>query len=326
MDTTHPHKEDPLEALLRRSDELHETLLRRLEGSEFDSSPGGQACFGMCSVAMEHSLGLRALMAAGLPTSATALMRLQFEALTRVMWLLYAARDREISKLQAPLTLESEQSAKHLPSVTQMIEQIGTQVGTRAPAAAHAMPLHFKEVSRKAMNSFVHGGIHPLRRHAEGFPVPLALQVLRSSNGLLTMTAMTLAVLTGDESITRPIRQMQLTLSTVAEVQVDVSGVGEDSKFDEQETDSTHSRDRVPVAVLPNGERDLGAASMRAHEVVSCLHMAVDGVTAQIGAPDDERNEIQTGQYSGRVHDPFGALRLAPDSRAGLHRNQSPEV
>ena len=59
------------------------------------------------------------------------------------------------------------------------------------------------------MNSFVHGGIHPLRRNADGFPVHLALQVLRNSNGLSTMTAMTMAILTGDEAITKPMSKVQ---------------------------------------------------------------------------------------------------------------------
>jgi len=90
-----------------------------------------------------------------------------------------------------------------------MIEQIGKRVGTSAPAAAHQMLVQFKGVSWHAMNSFVHGGIHPLRRHAEGFPVALALQVLRNSNGLLTMTGMALAVLTGDEAITKPMSRIQ---------------------------------------------------------------------------------------------------------------------
>lgn len=50
----------------------------------------------MCSVALEHGMSLRALMAMGLPTSAVGLMRLQFEALTRAMWLQYAASDLAI--------------------------------------------------------------------------------------------------------------------------------------------------------------------------------------------------------------------------------------
>lgn len=67
----------------------------------------------------------------------------------------------------------------------------------------------FKDVSLNAMNSFVHGGIHPLRRSADGFPVHLALQVLRNSNSLSTMTGMTMAVLTGDESIVQPMSKIQ---------------------------------------------------------------------------------------------------------------------
>lgn len=201
--------ENPFEVLLRRSDELHEALLHLLDGAEFDPSPRGEAAFGMCSVALEHGLSLRALMAMGLPTSAVGLMRLQFEALARAMWLQYAASDLAIEKLTAPLTPESELAAKNLPSASEMIDQIGKRVGPSVPAAAHQMLAHFKDVSWHAMNSFVHGGIHPLRRQAEGFPNHLALQILRNSNGLLTMTGMALAVLTGDEAVAKPMSKIQ---------------------------------------------------------------------------------------------------------------------
>lgn len=163
----------------------------------------------MCSVSLEHATSLRVLMASGLPTSAVGLMRLQFEALTRAMWLLYAASDSAISKLMVPLTVESEQAAKNLPSASEMIEQIGKRVGTSAPEAAHQMLVRFKDMSWHSMNSFVHGGIHPVRRQADGFPLSLALQVLRNSNGLCTMAGMVMAVLTGDQAITKPMSRIQ---------------------------------------------------------------------------------------------------------------------
>ncbi|MGH8784780.1 MAG: DUF6988 family protein [Cupriavidus necator] len=201
--------DNPLEHMLQRSNELHERLNVLLDAAEFDGSPRGEAVLGMCLVAMEHATALRALTALGLPTSAVSLMRLQFEALTRAMWLLYAASDMAIDKLQAPLTLESEQAAKNLPGVSEMIKQIGMRAGQGVPTAAHQMLSHFKEVSWNAMNSFVHGGIHPLRRTADGFPVQLVLQVLCNSNGLTTMTGMTLAILTGDEAIAKPMSKVQ---------------------------------------------------------------------------------------------------------------------
>lgn len=201
--------DNELEHMLQRSDALHERLDAVLGKAAFDGSPRGVAAFAMCQVAMEHAAALRVLMALRLPTSATSLMRSQFEALTRAMWLLYAARDTAIDKLLAPLSPESEQAARNLPGVSEMIVQIGKLVGQRVPPAAHKMLSHCKDVTWGAMNSFVHGGIHPLQRSAGGFPLLLALQVLRTSNGLSTMTAMTMAILTGDETVTTTMSKIQ---------------------------------------------------------------------------------------------------------------------
>jgi len=35
-------------------------------------------------------------------------MRLQYEAVVRAMWLIYAASELDVAKLNAPLTMESE--------------------------------------------------------------------------------------------------------------------------------------------------------------------------------------------------------------------------
>ena len=209
MENEDRNMEDLLQRMLHRSDELHGKLLSLLDEAAFDDSPRSEAALGMCFVAMEHGTALRALMGLGLPTSAVGLMRLQFEALTRAMWLSYVASDQAIARLLAPLTLESEQATKNLPSASDIIDQLGKRVGHGVPAAAHQMLVQFKDVSWHAMNSFVHGGIHPLRRSSEGFPIPLALQVLRNSNGLATMTGMVLAILTGDEAIAKPMSKIQ---------------------------------------------------------------------------------------------------------------------
>ena len=125
-DQNHP---DPLEQMLLRSDALHERLNELLDDAAFDGSARGEAALGMCVVAMEHGTALRALMALGMPTSAVSLMRLQFEALMRSMWLIYAASDAAIEKLSARLTIETEQAAKNLPSAKEMIDQIGSGWG-----------------------------------------------------------------------------------------------------------------------------------------------------------------------------------------------------
>ncbi|MBL0292012.1 MAG: hypothetical protein IPQ15_15570 [Betaproteobacteria bacterium] len=198
-----------LGAMLCRSDELSEAILVVLGDSDFDPSPRGLASFAMCGVSMEHGLAIRLSIAAGLATAAISLMRLQFESLVRAMWLLYASNDRDIAKLMAPLSLESEQAAKNLPTANAMIDDIGESAGTSAPAQAHQMLVHFRDVQMKALNSFVHAGIHPLRRHAEGYPMHLILQVVESSNALATMAGMTLAILTCDEAMTLPMSRIQ---------------------------------------------------------------------------------------------------------------------
>ena len=198
-------------AVLGRSDELSEAILAILSDSDFNPSPRGQASFSMCGVSMEHGSAIRLLIASGYATAAIGLMRLQFESLVRAMWLLYASSDLDIAKLVAPLSSASEQAAKNLPTANAMIDDIRKVAGTSAPAQAHQMLVHFRDVQMKALNSFVHAGIHPLRRNAEGYPLPLILRVLQTSNALTTMAGMTLAILTADEAVTTPMSRIQRT-------------------------------------------------------------------------------------------------------------------
>jgi hypothetical protein len=205
MPETRDSSQGQLELVLDRSDELHEAVLKILDEAEFDPSDRGEASLGMCSVSLEHWLSLRLLVRAGCPTSAISLMRIQFESVTRAMWLIYAASDLAIEKLSAPLTTSSEQAAKNLPTLNAMIEEIGKGVGSRAPAMAYQMLCQFRDVQLKSLNSFVHGSIHPLRRHMEGYPLPLLVQIVQSANGLATMAGMVLALLTHDMKL---IKQM----------------------------------------------------------------------------------------------------------------------
>lgn len=200
--------EHAVDQMLRRSESLQEALFQILEDAEFDGSARGEAVFGICAVTFEHAIGLRLLIANGCAAPAIALMRLQYESLTRAMWLLYVAPEAAVEKLSAPLTLESEQAAKRLPSQGEMLEEIRKGVGTNVPAAAVEMLDRFRKISWHSLNSYVHAGIHVLKRQAEGYPVQLVLDVVRSSNALSTMAGMTLALLT-DEVTARSMSRIQ---------------------------------------------------------------------------------------------------------------------
>lgn len=199
---------EALAQMLCRSEDLHEALCHQLGDAEFDASFRSEAVFGMCAVTLEHAAGLRTLIANGCVTPAIALMRLQYESLTRAMWLLYVAPDSAIEKLTAPLTLENERAAKGLSSQFEMLEQIRKGVGTKVPARAAEMLDRFREISWHSLNSYVHAGIHVLKRRADGYPVQLILDVLRNSNALSTMAGMTLALLT-DKATARSMSHIQ---------------------------------------------------------------------------------------------------------------------
>lgn len=201
---------DALGLALARADELDEALMAAVAADQYrpydDSARIGASVSAAC-VALEHGRALRALVAQGLPTAALSLLRLQHEALTRAVWLLYAATDLAVDKLAAPLSKETEAAANKLPMLADMLKQLADK-----PAAAQ--PLlglqAFKDNNAAALNSFVHGGIHALHRHAQGFPALLVIGALRNCNGLLLMTGMMLAVLAGSQPMARRVSRLQV--------------------------------------------------------------------------------------------------------------------
>jgi hypothetical protein len=70
-----------------------------------------------------------------------------------------------------------------------------------APKALTAPLAEFNQYSRHALNSFVHGGIHPLQRTQGGYPMEMALTVVRFSNALMHFAYRLLASLGGTQQL-----------------------------------------------------------------------------------------------------------------------------
>lgn len=79
----------------------------------------------------------------------------------------------------------------------------------KAPDQVVLMLKEFRDIQWKALNSYVHGGVHALQRHGAGYPEQLMKDIIKSSNGLLTMTAMMSAILTGNDHIVKDITKIQ---------------------------------------------------------------------------------------------------------------------
>jgi len=190
-----------IDSALEDSAALAEELLALIDLPLFDDSPKLQSADTACSLALEHWHAVRLQLTAGLLPSALVVHRAQFEAIVRSIWLTYCASESEVSKLTTTLNLESEQAAKNISQIQNMIKAIAKS----APPQAHAALARFKDHSWKALNSYAHAGIHPLRRHAEGYPAALAHSVLCNANGLALFCGMQAVVLSGLQPLQRQV-------------------------------------------------------------------------------------------------------------------------
>lgn len=159
----------------------------------------------MCSVSFEHSESAKMLIAAGNFTSALGLVRLQYEAFVRAIWLYFAASDIAVSKLMAELTNENSKKAEKLPMLSDMLKSLEG----KAPKVALDQLLEFKEYSWKPLSSYIHGGIHAINRHSLGYPETLLIQALKASNGISVMVGMLLVIISRDRSQSGTMRKLQ---------------------------------------------------------------------------------------------------------------------
>jgi len=192
------------------SDALADELLAMIDLPLLDDSPKVRTSDLACSLALEHWHSARTLLRADLLPSALVVHRAQFEALARSIWLAFAASDDHISKLTSTLSLESEQAAKNMPQVAEMMQDLAK----KAPQQAYEALSRFKENSWKALNSYAHAGIHPIRRHDEGYPLRLIHDVLPNANGLAVITCMQAVVLSGQQPLQRTLLELADKRST----------------------------------------------------------------------------------------------------------------
>lgn len=182
-----------LASLMSRSGQLKAVLTRTLDlGTHPDEK--FQASRVMCGVMFEHAESVQLLAASGNFTSALGLVRIQYDALVRSIWLLYAAPPSLIETLSGELTNESVKKADRVPNMAEMLEEMRG----KAPDLAMDLLDEFKLYSWKPLSSWVHGGMHAFHRHSTGYPEWLLVTVLKASNGLSVMAAAHLIAISGD--------------------------------------------------------------------------------------------------------------------------------
>ena len=197
------HEADELiDQKLQRSVQLHEAMAQTLglddDGLVITDLHSTDIATASIGLSMEHGDSLLVLMARGNPNTATATLRMQFESLLRGAWAIYAATEQEIEALERELTVEADTQARKVAVYGDMLKALRTET-CQAPRVLVDEVGRVDQVLRHGLNSFVHGGFQPLKRHSEGFPLPLVLQVIENSNAISTMAAALFAVLIADE-------------------------------------------------------------------------------------------------------------------------------
>lgn len=155
---------------------------------------------------LEHSLAVRILIVDGRLPSAFALFRPQFECLVRGIWLLHAASESWIEKFNQPLTIASAKQANEGPGFAEMLKELESNPTAPSHIVEHLRA--FKEIAWKPLNSYTHGGIHPLTRGWNGFPPQLTYDAVRNANAVLALTLQLLSILTRDARNMEPVRRM----------------------------------------------------------------------------------------------------------------------
>jgi hypothetical protein len=180
--------------IFQRSELLVQNIVEVIDRPTFNNSTRLAVSGNLCQMSIEHSCAFRSLAESRMFASSFVVLRAQFESAVRAVWALYSATEDQILRISAHLGPESERSAKNLPQVQAMLDSLDGVLNAKVPFDALT---EFKGSAWQALNSYTHGGIHPLSRLANGYPMELIIANVKISNALAMIAAMQFCILTG---------------------------------------------------------------------------------------------------------------------------------
>lgn len=183
--------------ILSRSAELHNAAVGGMAQATPTDHPRAISAYQCALMSVEHAAGAVALLTIGMPNAAMALFRPQFETLIRGVWLLEAADEKWVRQYHEPLSEESAKAADKAPSLKVMFDELLTRDDAKVKGIVGHLD-EYRQQSLRAMNSFTHGGMHPMARSGTGYPIGLIDNVVRCANGLVAYAAQMAALVSTD--------------------------------------------------------------------------------------------------------------------------------
>ncbi|MBE0614129.1 MAG: hypothetical protein IH604_10725 [Burkholderiales bacterium] len=200
--------DERLNTLLERTAQFHKAVHAHIGNLVPAEGTRYFVAFQAALLSLEHSTGAWVLIGQGFFPSAYVLMRPQYECLVRGIWLLHAATDAWVEKLSEPLTLESAKRANEGPMLAEMLKELESSPNSPGPLVAQLK--QYRDATWKAMNSYAHGGLHPLSRTLTGYPAQLTYDVVRNSNAVMALTTQLASILSGDPANMAPVRRFHI--------------------------------------------------------------------------------------------------------------------
>ena len=193
-------------AFLERNSQFHEQVAENL--AQLAPFPDQRYDLSLKSALLsaEHGAAAFVLISGQLYAPGYTLLSTQFETLVRGIWFMYAANDVWIEKLSQPLTEETAEAAKNALMLDKMLK--GLRASESAPSALLEQLEACRDVMWKTLNSYTHGGFHPLARLESGYPPQLSYDVLRNSNAMVALASQLAAIVSGDQRNMIPVRTL----------------------------------------------------------------------------------------------------------------------
>lgn len=201
----------PLDDMIAGSDALYAELSSRLPSQLHFSNARSELASVSASLAIEHAQSILMLIAEGKPSSALALVRVQYEALVRAAWLYFGASDTAIAKFFAPIPADTVKEPDLFPTVTEMLRSIEG----KAPGPLHRALSDFKTGAWGAMNSFTHGLLRPMAGQRNGYHPGLLSTAIQNSNGAAMFGLLLLAQATNNLELSLVVIGLSRTYAAV---------------------------------------------------------------------------------------------------------------
>lgn len=201
---TEPSRDDVIR-LFERSDGLSKAADAVLAQTGSPPDPRAFVAISVAAVSLEHWGAQRTLLGEGMNVSGFAMVRLQFEATVRAVWILECAKDDWIERFVAPVP--EGQLAE--PVLGPPVEAMLSAISKKAPPIA-GMLQQLKDGAWEPMHSYIHGGARPIVQSLVGTTHYQISAVLRNANGLALIAINAITRACRDARLGGLVTQLQL--------------------------------------------------------------------------------------------------------------------